>query len=98
MLSALSTHRGEIFSSNEYTCHMSLVALPLTPTWQPWGQTLVWRCSHPCVSVQGSSAHLELSHALGRVVDVEEREESGGFLGSFSWWGQELSHPREDQP
>ena len=97
-MSALSTHRGEIFSTNEYTCHMSLVALPLTTTQQPWGQVLVWRRSHPCINFQGSSAHLESSHALGRVVDMEEREESGGSLGSFSWWEWELSHPREDQP
>lgn len=77
---------------------MPLVALPLTATQQPWGQVLVWRHSYPCISFQGSSVYLASSHALGRVVDMEEREESGGFLGSFSWWGWELSHPREDQP
>lgn len=77
---------------------MALVALPLTTTQHPWGQALVFRRLHPYISIQGSPAHLELSHALGRVVDVEEREESGGFLCSFSWWGWELSHPREDQP
>lgn len=30
--------------------------------------------------------HSGLSCPLGRVVDMVKREESGGFLCSFSWW------------